>query len=549
MTAHEPDPSGRPYARILRVDGRGRRRSCACPARAGGEVAVHPYRLRAPFSTLPGVLQYQIRHRPGRLGCTSSPPATRARPAGESVRASAAAVASTHATCASGRSTSCLRRRDSAREPRHRAASSSSWRRWLAARLRGDRRRYRTRRFRDRRPDARARAPRPRRRPAGARAARHPRRSTSSSWPPRSTRAGRGRSSTARSTSSRGRRSWPCCSSRATSSSRCSSATAPRSCWRGPATRAFRPRYRRRMAALAVLGVLHAMLLFAGDILLSYALLGLLLLPARRLPDPPPGGPGGRDVRRRRGADRDAGAARGHRRAGRGRATEADGLRARLVRRRRRPAARGVARRAAGAGLRAVARRAGDVPAWGWRCTAPACSTARPSRGRCCAGWCGSGCRSASPAAPAPARSRSWPATSTTGAAAGLGLLVQSLAAPCAGPGLRRPRGPRRADPPLAARWSARSGRSGRMSLTAYLAESLVCSLLFNGYGLGWYGEVGPAGVAGRRRSVWAGAGRRRRAVVPRLRAGAGGVAAALGHLRPAAPPAPRTAYPRGPPS
>jgi uncharacterized protein len=31
------------------------------------------------------------------------------------------------------------------------------------------------------------------------------------------------------------------------------------------------------------------------------------------------------------------------------------------------------------------------------------------------------------------------------------------------------------------------------MSLTAYLAESLACSLIFAGYGLGHFGEVGPA--------------------------------------------------------
>jgi uncharacterized protein len=32
----------------------------------------------------------------------------------------------------------------------------------------------------------------------------------------------------------------------------------------------------------------------------------------------------------------------------------------------------------------------------------------------------------------------------------------------------------------------------GRMSLTVYLAESLVASLIFNGYGLGFYGSAGP---------------------------------------------------------
>ncbi len=38
---------------------------------------------------------------------------------------------------------------------------------------------------------------------------------------------------------------------------------------------------------------------------------------------------------------------------------------------------------------------------------------------------------------------------------------------------------------------------AGRMALTNYLAQSAVCSLLFSGYGLGWYGRVGPlAGLA-----------------------------------------------------
>lgn len=50
----------------------------------------------------------------------------------------------------------------------------------------------------------------------------------------------------------------------------------------------FRSRYLRRMATLLVLGILHAVFLFVGDILLSYAILGAALLavgrwPARRL--------------------------------------------------------------------------------------------------------------------------------------------------------------------------------------------------------------------------------------------------------------------------
>ncbi|MFY1619649.1 DUF418 domain-containing protein [Micromonospora sp. WMMD736] len=43
------------------------------------------------------------------------------------------------------------------------------------------------------------------------------------------------------------------------------------------------PRFRRRLAGLFVLGVLHAVLLFQGDILTTYAVLGLVLLAMRRV--------------------------------------------------------------------------------------------------------------------------------------------------------------------------------------------------------------------------------------------------------------------------
>jgi len=61
-----PDPSGRPYLRVARVDG------CSndflrFPARDGGEVAVHPYRLRAPFSAMLDVRQYQLVRTPDGL--------------------------------------------------------------------------------------------------------------------------------------------------------------------------------------------------------------------------------------------------------------------------------------------------------------------------------------------------------------------------------------------------------------------------------------------------------------------------------------------------
>ncbi|MFD3659157.1 DUF418 domain-containing protein [Streptomyces sp. NPDC058659] len=45
----------------------------------------------------------------------------------------------------------------------------------------------------------------------------------------------------------------------------------------------FAPRFLRRLAGLFVLGALHAVLLFPGDILTTYAVLGLVLLAARRL--------------------------------------------------------------------------------------------------------------------------------------------------------------------------------------------------------------------------------------------------------------------------
>ena len=61
VLAEGPDTSGRPFTRIASVDGRSddilRFRSPG-----GGEVSVHPHRLRSPFSALLDVRQYQIVH-------------------------------------------------------------------------------------------------------------------------------------------------------------------------------------------------------------------------------------------------------------------------------------------------------------------------------------------------------------------------------------------------------------------------------------------------------------------------------------------------------
>lgn len=62
------DPSGRPYDRIARIDGRNDDVLRLPAAVGGGDVAVHPYWLRAPFVKLLDVVQYQVvRRRAGLL--------------------------------------------------------------------------------------------------------------------------------------------------------------------------------------------------------------------------------------------------------------------------------------------------------------------------------------------------------------------------------------------------------------------------------------------------------------------------------------------------
>jgi putative adenylate-forming enzyme len=61
-----PDPTGRPYERIARVDGRNDD-ILRFAAVGGGEAIVLPHRLRIPFARLPEVIQYQIVREPRRL--------------------------------------------------------------------------------------------------------------------------------------------------------------------------------------------------------------------------------------------------------------------------------------------------------------------------------------------------------------------------------------------------------------------------------------------------------------------------------------------------
>ena len=56
-----PNPAGRPYARIERVDGR-LADTLVLPGRAGGTVAVHPIKLGPAFAGVPEVRRFQVIH-------------------------------------------------------------------------------------------------------------------------------------------------------------------------------------------------------------------------------------------------------------------------------------------------------------------------------------------------------------------------------------------------------------------------------------------------------------------------------------------------------
>jgi phenylacetate-coenzyme A ligase PaaK-like adenylate-forming protein len=87
VVAAGPDPSGRPFLRLARVDGRSDD-ILVFPAAEGGTVEVHPHRLRAPFSTLVEIRQYQIVHaRDGVLRVRIVPRTSAAVDAPERVRA------------------------------------------------------------------------------------------------------------------------------------------------------------------------------------------------------------------------------------------------------------------------------------------------------------------------------------------------------------------------------------------------------------------------------------------------------------------------------
>ncbi|WP_396267726.1 DUF418 domain-containing protein [Ideonella sp.] len=59
-------------------------------------------------------------------------------------------------------------------------------------------------------------------------------------------------------------------------------------------------------------------------------------------------------------------------------------------------------------------------------------------------------------------------------------------------------------DHPGAQRWLQPLAQAGRMSLTLYLSQSLICALLFTGYGLGWVGQLTLAQTLGVAAAIYA---------------------------------------------
>jgi putative adenylate-forming enzyme len=93
VLAEGRDPSGRPWLRIERVAGRSDD-VLKLPASDGRAVRVHPLRLRAPFTRLPGVRGYQIVHRPDSVLVRVVPRSDANRDLSQQVRAALAAALS-----------------------------------------------------------------------------------------------------------------------------------------------------------------------------------------------------------------------------------------------------------------------------------------------------------------------------------------------------------------------------------------------------------------------------------------------------------------------
>jgi phenylacetate-CoA ligase len=62
----DPNPAGRPYRHLARIDGR-TADTLTFPGREGGTVSLLPLRIGAPFARLPAVRQFQVVHDPAGL--------------------------------------------------------------------------------------------------------------------------------------------------------------------------------------------------------------------------------------------------------------------------------------------------------------------------------------------------------------------------------------------------------------------------------------------------------------------------------------------------
>jgi phenylacetate-CoA ligase len=89
--APEPNPAARPWMHVAAIDGRSAD-TLTFPARGGGEVAVVPLRLGAPFAGMPAVRQFQIVHDAGGLEVRIALEAGAPAETSERVRAAVLAV-------------------------------------------------------------------------------------------------------------------------------------------------------------------------------------------------------------------------------------------------------------------------------------------------------------------------------------------------------------------------------------------------------------------------------------------------------------------------
>jgi len=250
-------------------------------------------------------------------------------------------------------------------------------------------------------------------------------------------------------------------------------------------------RYARRLVGLFLLGTLHTVLLYAGDILMAYAVLGALLWPLRRVRE--------RDLRFVAGA---LAALTALGALLLGAATFLDGGLAASV-----PDTSAAVRAIADGSVgEQVAQRVADLgptQTLVFLVQGPMVAAAflvglllarrgllaDPAAHRALLGRLARICLPVGLAGSALAATL---IVVVDGAAGGVGLALQFLVAPFSSLGYVAGVALLVANGRLAAPF-ARVAAAGRMSLTVYLGESIVAAVLFTGLGFGLYGQVGPA--------------------------------------------------------